>query len=213
MKDITSLSDSGRIFGMGLPNSKLNVNGYIEYEATSMEELIYADIAAGYNNVPITIVPNVAANSPSYCFYGIPASYTTNGQIGELLNFDLEIDTSSSQLIRCNTLDGEVTYAAGVTGTVIVDFGAAVPTGKTIYAFFHCTNKSTTGAFVMKIDSSANADMSTPSAGAITFASTTAIKTEVKTLAGGGATAKRYWRLSCTLASGTATAIVSIGVI
>jgi hypothetical protein len=212
MKDITSLSDVGRIFGMGLSKADLNISGYIDYANTGMDTIINLDLAAGTKDQAISIVPNVAANSPAYCFYGIPAKYSTNIKIGDLLGFDMDASLSSNALVRCNTLDGEVTYTGPATGTVIVDLGAAALTGKTIYAFFHCTNKSTTGAFVLNLNSSANSDMSSPSSGAISFSNTGA-NGEIKTLAGNAATAKRYWRISCTLASGTATAIVSIGVI
>jgi hypothetical protein len=155
----------------------------------------------------VTICPDAATEgNPAYFNKVIHSTYTLGGAVGELLPFSFDAEAAGSlvQGVVLKTL-GSVTAGGNSTGEQI----GAVAAGESFYAALHITAISG-GTLTVTIQSDDNSGFTSPITQA-TFTAATVPGAELEIVA--GAITDDYWRAVWTLTGGSATFIVSAGIL
>jgi hypothetical protein len=155
----------------------------------------------------VSVLPSgSSAGNVSYFNEVIHSTYTLGGAVGELLPFSFDAEAAGS-LVRGVALTslGSVTGNGSSTGQQI----GAVAAGEKFYAALHITALAG-GTLTVTIESDNNSGFTSPITQA-TFTAATVPGAELKIVS--GAITDDYWRAVWTLTGGSATFIVSAGIL
>jgi hypothetical protein len=206
-QDCTSLADTTRIYKPGLENIEVNIEGYDDYAATTGMDARYNLVdGATVNSVVISEAPQgVSAGNPSYTGTFNIADYNKNHTVGEMVKFTINAKASGSIWFKGTVLEGDRSVSGAGSGAAL-QLGAVAAT-QGVYAALHVTLAGTNLVVKLQSDTASNFPSATD---VITFATTSAVGAELKSVM--GANTDTYWRCSWTLAAGNSTFTVCVGI-
>jgi hypothetical protein len=208
MKEKTNFRSGGwREYHLGLKTSALNLSGFYQAGADTVDE--YAFAALGTGGKVTTCGVNEVEGEPCGMFQQMQHEYQWLGEVGEMAPFQLQGGCSDGVGVILGKLVKEqgAVSATGATGTAL-ELGA-VAAGKYVYGTFHVLG--TPGTTVTAV---------VESAAASNFAgATTRITFGPYTTAGGrwgarvaGSITDTWWRLRVTAITGTFTIACGVGI-
>lgn len=206
-QDCTTLADNTRIYKPGLENVEVSIEGYDDYVATTGMDARYNLIDGATNNdIIITMCPqNDSAGNPSYTGTFNISEYVKNHTVGEMVKFTINAKASGSIWFKGTVLEGDRSVSGAGSGTAL-QLGAVSAT-QGVYAALHVTLAGTNLVVKLQSDTASNFPSATD---VITFATTSAVGSELKSVM--GANTDTYWRCSWTLAAGNSTFTVVVGI-
>jgi hypothetical protein len=204
-QDATCIGHDTRQNIAGLETAKVDFEGYDDYAAGAIDTIF--NPIDGDRSVIITMCPQGVATqgNGAYTFLADTFQYNKALTIGEMAKFKIHSENTGAKLVSCKVLAGD--QSAGSNSNTSAYAWQAIAASETMYASLHVTTAATD--LVVKIQSDDNSGFTSPT-DRITFATTSAIGAEQKTVA--GAVADTYWRVLWTRASGTAVFTVVAGI-
>lgn len=199
--DATTYGADTRTHAGGLRTTTMSHQGY--WNATE-DAHMFARVGP---KAVVTVCPDTAADGkPAYLEEVIHSTYTLGGAVGELLPFSFDAEAAGS-LVRGTVLKtpSQVTGNGNGTGQQL----GTVAAGSRFCAALHITQIAT-GTLTVTIQSDDNAGFSSPIT-RHTYTAATTPGAEFAIVA--GAISDDYWRAVWTLTGGSATFIVSAGII
>jgi hypothetical protein len=200
--DATTFASGGtRANAAGLFTTAMNHSGYWDAGVDA------ATFAAVGNIVVVTVTPNAPVSGEvAFIAQTLNASYQQGAAVGELLPFDLSME-AAGPLVRAAILETGLKSAGG--NSTARNLGA-VAAGRRVYAALHVLEVTGGGTLAVKIQSDDASGFASP-IDQITFANATGVGGQY--LSAAGAITDSWWRANYTLSAGTATFIVSVGII
>ena len=199
--DATVYGTDTRLNSGGLKTTTMSHQGYW---AADDDQHIFSRVGA---KAVVTICPSdFADGQPAYFNEVVHSTYTLGGAVGELLPFSFDAEAAGT-LVQGEVLKplAAETSAGNSTGSQI----GAVSAGQSFYAALHITAISG-GTLTVSIQSDDNSGFTSPITQA-TFTAATVPGGELRIVS--GAISDDYWRAVWTLTGGSATFIVSAGIL
>jgi hypothetical protein len=190
-----------RVNASGLKTTTMSHQGYW---ASAEDEHIFDRVGA---RATVSILPS-GSNEGDVVYFNevVHSTYTLGGAVGELLPFSFDAEAAGSLVQGVVLKDPtQVTGNGNSTGEQI----GAVAAGEKFYAALHIT-ALTGGTLTVTIESDDNSGFTSPITQA-TFTAATVPGGELKVVS--GAITDDYWRAVWTLTGGSATFIVSAGIL
>jgi len=200
--DGTTLMNDTRINVGGLKTTTMSHQGYW---AASDDAHMFARIGP---SAIVTVCP-VAADSGAVSYFEnvMHATYSVGGAVGELYPFSFDAE-AAGPLVQATVLRNPASVSAGGDGTAY-ELGA-VGAGQRLFAALHVLEVTGGGTLAVKVQSDNASGFPSP-IDQITFANATGPGAQL--LSVGGAITDDWFRANWTLSAGTATFIVSAGII
>jgi hypothetical protein len=200
--DSTTYTSGGtRINAGGLKTTSMSHSGYW---AAPVDAAIFGGMG---NKTTVSVLPNAeASGGVSFIAETMKASYSPGGAVGELYAFEVTME-AAGPLVRSTILETGLKSAGGNSTAREV---GAVSAGQRVYAALHVLEVTGGGSLVVKIQSDNTSGFSSP-IDQLTFAAATGIGGQY--LSAAGAITDTWWRANWTLSAGTATFLVSVGII
>ena len=190
-----------RVNASGLKTTTMSHQGYW---AAADDKHVFDRIGG---KATVSILPSGSSEGDvAYFNEVIHSTYTLGGAVGELLPFSFDSE-AAGPLVKGVVLNNfvQVTGNGNSTGEQV----GAVSAGESLYAALHIT-ALTGGTLTVSIQSDNNSGFTSPITQA-TFTAATVPGAELKIVA--GAITDDYWRAVWTLTGGSATFIVSAGIL
>jgi len=198
--DETTFGDTTRKSKGGLKTTSMSHQGYW---AAGTDAEVYSSIG---NSTVVTISSTAAAaGDQAYLTQTITTSYSPGAAVGELLAFSVDMESAGplaeGTVLRNSTVTGNGDGTAYLLG--------ALSATQTMHAALHVVSV-TGGTLTVKIQSDSATGFASPT-DQITFTGATVESGQYGTKA--GAVTDTYWRANWTLTGGSATFIVSAGIL
>lgn len=213
MVDFTTFNDGGfTVVSPGLIKGSGSVMGFQDYAANALDDQI--SVSALGSQYPVSVVPSasgtITAGDPCWISRGLLAKESPlTGAKGEAGGFEwgFEYDTA---IVQSKVLHPSTARTTTSTGTAVAMAGPTA--AQTLYAGLHVTAFSGLTNIVVKVQSDDNSGF-TSATDRITFTTATGTTSEWKTVAGDFST-ETHLRASWTVTgTGSATFVVTAGVI
>jgi hypothetical protein len=199
--DATTYGNDTRIHAGGLKTTTMSHQGYW---ASADDAHIFPRIGP---SAIVTVCPEAAlGGSAAYFERVMHSSYGTGGTVGELLPFSFDAE-AAGPLVQGSVIAPLATVTGNAAGTAY-ELGA-VPAGKSVYAALHVTAISG-GTLTVTIQSDDTSGFGSPIT-QVTFTGATVPGAQLLLTA--GAITDTFWRANWTLTGGSATFIVSAGIL